>query len=161
MSRSRSRLTEEVCVLKSYSVVQLQPFDVDRVYPLIEPVASTLDLAAWRRFCATLAVNADVVEEGEHVWIAVNPIGVIQGLALCRLGDDFAHRRMLDVPIFVVASAADDAGVSKALVDKLRNIATDSGCTSIRFWTLTPDNWRRRLQPCDYSHWDHGVRLVL
>jgi len=68
---------------------------------------------------------------------------------------------MLDVPIFVVASAADDAGVSKALIDKLRGIAANAECTSIRFWTIRSDNWTRRLQPSDYSCWDHGVRLIL
>lgn len=144
-----------------YTITQIQPFDVDRAYPLIEPVASTLDLAAWRRYCTQLTTNTDGVDRGEQGWIALNPMGVIQGLALCKLGDDFAHKRLLDVPVFVVASAADDAGVSKALIDKLQGVAATAECTSIRFWTLTSDNWTRRLQRSDYSRWDHGVRLIL
>ncbi len=145
----------------TYTITQVKPLDVDRVYPLIEPVASTLDLAAWRRYCTQLASRTDLVVQGEQAWIALNPIGVIQGLSLCRLSEDFSHNRMLEVPIFVVASAADDVGVSKALLDQLRDRAKNAECTSIRIWTPASDNWSRRLRPLDYSRWDNGIQMIL
>jgi hypothetical protein len=68
---------------------------------------------------------------------------------------------MLDVPIFIVASAADESGVSGALIGRLRHLAEDSGCKSIRFWTVGGDSWGRHMQASDYQRWDHGVRMML
>ena len=43
---------------------------------------------------------------------------------------------MLDVPIFAVASAADEAGVVADLLDYLRACGRNEACGSIRIWTL-------------------------
>jgi hypothetical protein len=145
-------------VSSSYIVKQIEPFEVDRAYPLVEPVAANLSLSEWRGYCALLASGA--AGQSDCVWIASNPLGIIQGLAVYGV-DDSRDDRSLEVPIFVVTSAADDAGVSKALIDSLKDMATERMYAVIRFWTLTPDNWSRWLDPAARKHVHHGVVLVL
>jgi hypothetical protein len=145
----------------TYVVTQIGPDEVDRAFLLMEPVASSLDLAAWKDFCGQLSFASRIVRDQEQVWIARNAAGTIQGLAICKLGDDLTYGRMLDVPIFVVVSAADDNGVSQSLVARLRQLAGDAGCRSIRFWTLGSDNWARRLEASSHAHWHHGVRMMM
>ena len=150
--------TKRKHVSNSYTVRQIEPFDVDRAFPLVEPVAAQLSLADWRRFCARLALGGD--RTSDLVWVACNTLGVIQGLALCRVYDG-SDCRSLEVPLFVVTSASDDSGVSKELIGRLKDVATKAGCTIIRFWTLTPDNWSRWLDRKNLSNQIHGTILIL
>ena len=145
----------------TYHVIQIGPEQVDRAFLLVEPVASSLSLAAWRDFCNQLGPRPLQGHHPDQVWVAVNPVGTIQGLALSKLGDDPTGGRMLDVPIFVVASAADESGVSGALISRLRHVAEDSECKSIRFWTVGRDSWSRHMQASDYRRGEHGVRMML
>jgi hypothetical protein len=145
----------------TYHVIQIGPAEVDRAFLLVEPVASSLSLAAWREFCSQLGSQPSRRPHPEQVWVAVNPVGTIQGLVLSKLSDDLTNGRMLDVPVFVVASAADETGVSGALMSRLRHVAEDSECKSIRFWSVGRDSWSRHMQVADYHSWDHGVRMML
>ncbi|PZM10032.1 hypothetical protein [Rhizobium tubonense] len=145
----------------TYDVIQIGPAEVDHAFLLIEPVSSHLGLTAWRDFCSQLDRRASNAPHLEQVWIAVNPLGRTQGLALSKLGDDPAYGRTLDVPIFVVASAADESGVSGALIVKLGRVAEERECRSIRFWTVGRDSWSRCMQASDYQRWNHGVRMML
>jgi hypothetical protein len=145
----------------TYEVATIGLAEADRAFPLVAFAADSLSLAAWQDFCSQLGPTSRRPPRPEQVWIVRNPAGRIQGLALSKLGDDPTYGRMLDVPIFVVASAADESGVSGALIGRLRHLAEDSGCKSIRFWTVGGDSWGRHMQASDYQRWDHGVRMML
>ncbi len=58
-----------------------------------------------------------------------------------------------------MASAADGEGVTAELVGFLRSECDKSICSGIRFWTMKPEAWARRLPPKAIGRSDHGLFL--
>lgn len=144
----------------TYKVGRIAPEQVDPAYLLISPVAPTLDLAAWRTFCG--AVQRKDRHDGEDdVAVATNPRGYLQGLCAYAVRQHPFYGRILDVSIFIVTSAADEAGVAADLLRHLKVLARAEACGAIRIWTLGEDTWSRHVEGAEVSRTDHGLVLLL
>ncbi len=141
-----------------YFVKSMTTEAVDRVFPLLRAVAPALGLDDWRAYFEALAADT-AQEDREEAIIAVNSGGYVKGLCICVVRGHRHYGRLLDAPVFVVASAADSERVAAALLGALQAIGERSQCSGIRFWTMGAQTWERRRDQRDIGRTDHGVFL--
>jgi len=115
-----------------YTVAPITPDTVDAAFPLAGALTPRLEIERWRAYCDGLDNRQARDAPQRQILVATNPRGHVQGLCLWSRGDHAVHGTILDVPVFIVASAADDAGVASALVDDLCAIAGRMDCAAIR-----------------------------
>ena len=125
--------------LSEYALKPLTPDVAGRIYPLIRGVAPALTPEAWRAYATTLTAGPPDAER-EEALVAVNPGGYVKGLSIFAVRGHWRYGRLLDAPVFVVASAA-------------------RACAGVRIWTMGPATWDRRLSADDVRRTDHGVFL--
>jgi hypothetical protein len=145
---------------KNYFVAPITPETIDRAYPLMRTAAPELSLEEWRRHCRRLSISiagGDYLSAREEAALAINSQGYVKGLCFYSIHDHWFYGRLLDVPIFVVASAADAEAVGAALLKFLQGICDKSVCSGVRFWTMGAQAWGRRLDEEDIHRTDHGV----
>jgi len=130
----------------------------DRVYPLIRGVAPGLALEEWRA-CAGAFAGGEPEVGRETAVLAMNSAGYVKGVCIYAIRSHAAYGRLLDVPVFVIASAADAERVGAALLAALQAARETSACSGVRFWTMGPQTWTRRLDEDDIGRTDHGVFL--
>jgi hypothetical protein len=144
----------------SYSIAPISPETLDRAFPLLRAIAPALTQEEWRRHCRKLTTplaDNDPATSREETVVAVNSQGYVKGLCLYSIRDHWIYGRLLDVPIFDVASAADAEGVGKALLQFLQRKCDRSVCSGVRFWTMGALAWDRRLNEEDIRRTDHGI----
>ena len=118
---------------KTYEIRPVSDVDVDGAYLLARLSLPALDLEGWREACErSRAAGA------EEITVAANRRGYLQGLAISRAGPD----RTLDVPSFVVVSAADEPGVGVELFHYLRARARRLNCSALRLHLADRDEIR-------------------
>jgi hypothetical protein len=145
-----------------YIVEPIGPRTVDRAYPLASACGYALTLGEWQAFC--LSLGSAPAWDGEagnsaRALVASDRRGYVKGLCVYSIKDDSAHGRLLEVPIFVVASAADAEGVARELVGVLLSKCDRSVCSGVRFWPVGPDSWKRRQTPEAMGRTDHKLFL--
>jgi hypothetical protein len=143
-----------------YSVKPITPEAVDRTYPLMRAVAPSLGLHEWRQFCQNIASPLSGHEqagEREEAVLAINSRGYVKGLCIYAIREHWFYGRLLDVPIFVAASAADATGVGAELLQFLQTTRDKAGCAGVRFWAMGSESWDRRLSKDDIHRTDHGT----
>lgn len=145
----------------TYRVGRITSGQIDAAYLLVNLVAPTLEPEVWRTSCLDTIKRKDRKTDQDEIVVAVNPLGYIQGLCVYAIRRHPAHGRILDVSIFVVTSAADEAGVAIDLLGYLRQRARLEACVVIRIWTLGRDNWSRHLKQTEIDRSDHGVLMIL
>jgi hypothetical protein len=144
----------------SYVIEQIGPKTIDRAYALARTIAENLRLDEWRQFCRSLessSAKREIGDEREEIVVARNAEGYVKGFSIFAIRDHRTYGRLLDVPVFVVASAADREGVAAELLNFLRAKCDKSVCSGIRFWTMNPPTWSRRLRPEHIARSDHGL----
>jgi hypothetical protein len=143
-----------------YSVKPIPREAVDRSYPLMKAVAPALGLREWRQFCQNNASPQSGREQGgerEEAIVATNAQGYVRGLCIYTIREHWFYGRLLDVPIFVVASAADATGVGAELLQFLQTTRDNASCSGVRFWAMDGESWGRRLNEDDIHKTDHGI----
>ncbi len=80
---------------------------------------------------------------------STNPPGYIQGLCAAAARQHPAHGRILDVPMWVAASAADETGIVLCLLDHLRLVAGTQQCNRIRLAAPGSESLALVLQESD------------
>ncbi|WP_157628197.1 hypothetical protein [Ensifer sp. BR816] len=125
----------------AYSVGPITRRQVDKTHRLIEAVGYPVDLQAWREVCALAFARKWPAIYSEEVITAENPLGYIAGVCIMRPAHDSMHGRVLEVPVFVVATAADTRGASNSLLDYLMESARNRRCRFIRVAPLEPASW--------------------
>jgi hypothetical protein len=149
-----------VAMGKSYSIEPITFGAADRAYPLIRAVAPTVALEEWRQFCHSAASPpaADEREsKREQAVLAIDSRKHIKGLCVYSIREHWFYGRLLDVPIFIAASAADAQGVGAELLQFLQAVGNRSVCSGARFWTMGAEAWSRRLGEEEIRRTDHGV----
>jgi hypothetical protein len=136
----------------SYTIKPIAKEGVDRAFPLMRAVAPDLSLQEWREYCRNGGQREETV-------LAINASGYVKGLCVFSVRDHGRYGRLLDVPIFVVASAADAEGVGVELLLFLAATRDSEACAGVRFWTMGRETWDRRLSSDDIRRTDHGVYL--
>jgi hypothetical protein len=143
-----------------YIVEPIGPRTVDRAYPLARACGCALTLGEWQAWCQALVLARACDEAiGDGALVAREAQGYVKGLCVYSTRDVSPYGRLLDVPIFVVVSAADPQGVTAELVGALRSKCERSGCSGIRFWPMRPDAWTRRQSPEADGRTDHKLFL--
>ncbi|POR47128.1 hypothetical protein [Bosea psychrotolerans] len=145
----------------TYKIGQIADEEIDRAYLLVGLVAPRLALEEWRALCFDALTRKRLAIAQDDIVVAVNPVGYVQGVCVYAVRKHPSHDRILDVSIFVVTSAADEAGVASELLDHLRVLARREACQAIRIWTLGQDNWNRHLREGEINRSDHGVLVLL
>lgn len=145
----------------TYNTSQISAAQIDQAYPLITRVSPTLELEPWRMFCRAVVAHKSHPRDPDKIVVTTNPIGHVQGLCTTAIRGHAIGDLMLDVPIFVVASAADAAGVAADMLTYLKNVGRAEACACIRIWSLGRDNWTRQLSESEIRRWDHGALIIL
>ena len=146
---------EAIAMHKSYAIEPIGPGTTDKAYPLAKVIAPALLQPEWRQFCQSC--EASNARSGERIVVALNAKVYVKGLCIYAIREHTTYGRMIDVPFFVTASAADGEGVASALLAFLRTTCDKSICSGIRFWTIGPDTWSRRLEAAHIARSDHGL----
>lgn len=144
----------------SYVIESIGPKTIDRAYPLAKVVGPAPTLHEWREFCGSVAsprIRNESPDDREEIVVALNMSRYVKGLCIYAIRDHWTYGRLLDVPFFVAASAADAEGVGGELVRFIQAKCDQSVCSGIRFWTMGPETWRRRLNAEDIRRTDHGL----
>jgi hypothetical protein len=144
----------------SYVIESVGSKTIDRAYPLVKLVGPALTLHEWREFCQNRApprIRNEAPSDREEIVVALNMQGYVKGLCIYAVRDHGTYGRLLDVPFFVAASAADAEGVAAELLAFLHVQCNHSVCSGIRFWTIGPETWSRRFDPEDIRRTDHGL----
>lgn len=147
-------------VAPAYSIEPIRPGTVDRAYPMARVIAPSLKLTEWRRFCRDLEPPREgrQLENGrEEVILALNRQGYAKGLCIYSVRDHWSYGKLLDVPVFVVASAADTEGIATELLHFLRNVCHTWAGSGVRFWSMGAESWERRRNLEDIRRSDHGI----
>jgi|GEM_PF-1482182 hypothetical protein len=145
---------------RSYAIESISPATIDRTYLLARAAMPGLLAHEWRQFCrghdpSRIRATAD---DREEIALARNATGYVKGLCVYAVRTHPTYGRLLDVPFFVVASAADGEGVAAELLDFLRDKCDKFVCSGIRFWTMSPNEaWAGRLSPRHIARSDHGL----
>ena len=71
-------------MLRTYRVAPIGPNQIDRVFPLVETVEPSLDLAAWRARCGEAVSRRYPGAGGDKIIVATDSLGYVQGLSVLR-----------------------------------------------------------------------------
>jgi len=141
--------------MSAYVIRPISSKTIDQAYPLAKVLAPSLTRREWRELC--LAQKPSAFREREEVIVASNAWGYVKGLCVYCVRDHSTYGRLLDIPLFIVASAADAEGAAEDFLNFLRSVCDASVCSGIRFWTFGPDAWRRMFDPEEIGRSDHGL----
>ena len=108
----------------AYLVTHMAPGDEEQSYPLLYGAGPSPTLRTWQHFCEHMRGGA------QKLLVARNPDGYIQGLCAYFETEHLSRGRLLDVPFFLVASAADPQGVADDLVRALKRTCGEHGCAA-------------------------------
>lgn len=128
----------------AYTIAGMTPAQVDAAYLLVENLSPLPDIESWRAYCEP-AMGAP--ERRGDLRVATNPRGHVKGFCQFRQARHMVHGAILDVPVFVVASAADEPGVASAMVDDLCAIAGRLDCAAVRIRSGAASRSLARLEP--------------
>jgi hypothetical protein len=131
--------------MNTYEIVGIEPAQVDRAFALLQVALPGIGMDVWRSY-VTDVIDGRSGWSDREVLVASNPRGYVQAVCITSIVER-DRVRVLDVPIFIVVSAADERGIRAELLAHLKGLAADLGCHRLRIWTQTPDNWARHLAP--------------
>ena len=128
--------------------------DVEQSFPFLYGAAPSATLQIWRQFCAQHQAAA------QTLLVARNANDYVQGLCAYFEIDHLSRGRLIEVPFFLVASAADAQGVADELVRALKQACGERGCAAVRV-SIAPKGWTdSRLLNAGESGDDHAVYFV-
>ncbi|NOV21036.1 hypothetical protein E5S70_34375 [Ensifer adhaerens] len=125
----------------AYRVGPIQRHQVDLAFRLIEVVDYPINLAHWRNICERGFSRRYVSSRLGDIITVENALGYIQGVSVAHPGNDPNYGHILDVPVFIVATAADTAGVSDALLGHLKTMARADNCGYLIVASIGPHAW--------------------
>ena len=144
----------------AYRIGRITAAEIDRAYLLVRLVAPELELVDWRARCRAVPTGSRHAHGQDDILVALSPAGYVKGLCVHALGTHPDHGRLLDVSIFVVASAADEGGITAGLLDHLKHSARREACQAIRIRTSGQDNWTRHIGDGDACA-DRGILILI
>jgi hypothetical protein len=140
-------LSERATTMSAYSVEPIGPRTIDLAYPLVRACGCALMLREWRAYCQAFEPaphRGETAGESERALVARDAHGYVKGFCTYSITNDPRRGRLLQVPIFAIASAADGEGVASDLIGALVSQCDRSVCSGMRFWPMAADSWKRR-----------------
>lgn len=147
---------------RAYVIEPIGRETIARAYPLIRAVVPEVTEHEWsqindqQRAGGTLRATSG---QREDVVIARDAKGYVKALCIYAVRDHATYGRIIDVPILIIASAADAEGVAAALIHFLRDTCNRAICSGVRFWAFDREAWAHRLCPNHIARSDHGLFL--
>ncbi|HEV7258394.1 MAG TPA: hypothetical protein VGN82_11480 [Bosea sp. (in: a-proteobacteria)] len=150
-----------VVMERAYKIAPITTEQVDAGYLLVSPLDRRLDVARWRSYCEKATSELGTAVGRQQIVVATNPRGYLQGLCVHAVVKHLVQGAILDVPVFVVASAADEIGVAAALFGDLCALAERLDCAAIRIRTESSQRLHRHLESSGRSACERRVALIL
>ena len=115
-----------------YTVRAISTAEIDQAYVLARLADPDIGLEEWREFCvmpsgAGLSSAASL----RRVLIAQGPRGYVHGVCVLEFPGGAGA---VNIPTFVVGSAADPDGVAVALLRALVALCRETDCRRLRIW---------------------------
>ena len=112
----------------AYQVADLTTPEIDRAFPLAEAAKLATDLNEWRLYCQSIIDRHDQPDTAERLIVCANGRGYFKALCMTRLTQT-EDGSVLDVPVHIIATIADENGVRQALQEGLLALAQKTGST--------------------------------
>lgn len=132
----------------------LQADQIERAYIVIQASMPTLPHSSWH------AAVGDSFQR-RRFSVAADVNGYVRGLCLARTEQHPTAGRLLDVPIFIIISPIEEDRIAEELFEHIKRQAIANRCSYLRFWTMTPDNWKRFDDTAFKNRWDHGLMYCI
>lgn len=114
-----------------YTVGPITAENIDKAFALVRLALPELMLDGWRRVCAAALRAGDLCSTGSRILVATDPRGYVRGLCNLAIPDRHAPQPSLDVPVLLVGSALDAAGVAGDLADALIGLCRKHRCARL------------------------------
>ncbi|MBP2549844.1 hypothetical protein J2858_002777 [Neorhizobium galegae] len=115
-------------MVSAYRVADITRAQVDRAFALVHAADARTELSDWRRTCSDVLSAERGEAASQRLLVCENANGYLKGLCLVRRRAD-PEACVLDVPLHVVLTVADEEGVRQALRESLQALASEAGCT--------------------------------
>lgn len=143
----------------AYITGRLSPTQIDIAYLLVAATGNGLEPGTWKSFCERIIEWRGATGLHDDVIVTADCQGHIKGLCVTQINQSLLFGRLLDVPLFICVSAADEEGVTLELVDAVKQHARLANCTDVRIWTQGGSAWARAIDnPGRATHYA-GVHL--
>jgi hypothetical protein len=128
---------------------------------LVEAAGHDVKRAEWASFCKRVIEWRGATGLHDDVIVAVDADGHVKGLFVSELIQSLLFGRVLDVPMFITASAGDEDGVVLELLEAAKAKARQANCSDIRIWTQGGESWMRATDEAPAACRYRGVQLKL
>ena len=144
-----------------YTIEAIGVRSADRAFPLARVAAPSLSYEEWRQLCGSHKSKETPTDSSdkEEIVVARNADGYVKALCIFAARNHPIYGRVIDVPVLVVASAADNEGVTADMLEFLRSKCDGSKCSGMRFWAMDKEIWAHRLNAGYVARSDLGVFL--
>jgi hypothetical protein len=146
---------------RAYTVGRITTEQIDAGFLLVSRLDPSLDGGRWRTYCNEVVSGAGPAVGRKQIVVATNPRGYLQGICVQAVVEHPVQGAMLDVSVFVVASAADEIGVAAALFGELCGIAERLDCSAIRIRMEGSPRLHRHLEDNCRTACERRVALIL
>lgn len=146
---------------RAYTTAPITAEQVDTAYLIVGRLAPLLGIECWRGYCDEILSGVGRSGRRQAIIVATNPLGYLQGLCVHSLARHPVQGAILDVSVFVVATAADELGVTAALLSALSSVAGRLDCATIRIRTEGSQRLRQHIDESGQNVSNHGIALML
>jgi hypothetical protein len=145
----------------AYATRPITEDQIDLAYMLVDAAGHDLKLADWRSFCNRVIEWRGATGLHDDVIVAADADGHVKGLFVSEMIQSLLFGRVLDVPVFITASAGDEDGVVIELLEAAKVKAREANCSDIRIWTQGGESWLRATDKAPVAARYRGVQLKL
>lgn len=144
-----------------YSTRPIAREQIDLAFILVDAAGLAIARREWQSFCSRVIEWRGATGLHDDVIVTTDVDGHVKGLFVTEMIQSLLFGRVLEVPVFLTASAADEDGVITELLQAVRGKAREANCDDVRIWTLGGESWMRvtRSNPAE-THYK-GVQLKL
>lgn len=145
----------------AYSTRLLTEDQIDLAYLLVEAAGCGVSRTDWQGFCNRVIEWRGASGLHDDVFVATDALGHVKGLFVTEMVQSLLFGRVLDVPLFIIASAGDEEGIILDLVDAAKAKAREVNCSDIRIWTQGSQSWVRVTEEALVTSQYLGLQLKL
>jgi hypothetical protein len=146
---------------RAYSTRPITEDQIDLAFMLVEAAGREVKRAEWVSFCNRIIEWRGATGLYDDVIIAADADGHVKGLFVSEMIQSLLFGRVLDVPMFITASAGDEDGVVLELLQAAKVKAREANCGDIRIWAQGGESWIRATDDAPVASQYRGVQLRL
>jgi hypothetical protein len=123
-----------------YTVRNVSARELEQAFDLFRLADPDMEQEEWQAFCAPSGGTEGSLTPFHHrVLVAVGPTGHVRAVCVLEAAQSDRDGGAVNIPTFVVGSAADPDGVLIALLRALVAICQESGYRRLRIWLPRDD----------------------